>query len=140
MAGIKFGIDSSGNYGYYKVGADTVTPFKTGNENKITGYKIMSKNTTSGTFDVGDWKICIINYRGSTSNSDHYTRIYVKSTLQWFNSKTPSSNISSGCTYAGTFTLGSKLKYSYDTNDYFYLYENSVKINYYDYCAIMFLI
>lgn len=25
----RFGIDSNGNYGYYKVGADTVTPFKT---------------------------------------------------------------------------------------------------------------
>lgn len=27
---IRFGIDSDGNYGYYKDGADTVTPFKTG--------------------------------------------------------------------------------------------------------------
>ena len=26
----KFGIDENGNYGYYKVGADTVTPFKSG--------------------------------------------------------------------------------------------------------------
>ena len=26
------GIDSDGNYGYYKAGADTVTPFKTGHE------------------------------------------------------------------------------------------------------------
>lgn len=26
----KFGIDSDGNYGYYKAGADIVTPFKTG--------------------------------------------------------------------------------------------------------------
>ena len=25
----KFGVDSNGNYGYYKDGADTVTPFKT---------------------------------------------------------------------------------------------------------------
>lgn len=25
----RFGVDSNGNYGYYKVGADTVTPFKT---------------------------------------------------------------------------------------------------------------
>lgn len=27
---IRFGIDSDGNYGYYKVGADTLTPFKSG--------------------------------------------------------------------------------------------------------------
>ena len=26
----KFGIDENGNYGYYKAGADTVTPFKSG--------------------------------------------------------------------------------------------------------------
>jgi len=26
----KFGIDENGNYGYYKEGADSVTPFKTG--------------------------------------------------------------------------------------------------------------
>lgn len=28
----KFGIDADGNYGYYKAGADTVTPFKTGDK------------------------------------------------------------------------------------------------------------
>lgn len=27
---ITFGVDADGNYGYYKVGADTVTPFKSG--------------------------------------------------------------------------------------------------------------
>lgn len=29
MGGLKFGIDQHGRYGYYKVGADTVTPFRT---------------------------------------------------------------------------------------------------------------
>ena len=28
LANIKFGVDSDGNYGYIKPGADTVTPFK----------------------------------------------------------------------------------------------------------------
>lgn len=28
LGGLKFGIDEDGNYGYYKDGADTVTPFK----------------------------------------------------------------------------------------------------------------
>lgn len=28
----KFGVDADGNYGYYKAGADTVTPFKTGDK------------------------------------------------------------------------------------------------------------
>lgn len=31
FGGIKFGQDENGNYGYYKVGADTVTPFKSFN-------------------------------------------------------------------------------------------------------------
>lgn len=30
----KLGIDENGNYGYYKVGADTVTPFKSGGDIK----------------------------------------------------------------------------------------------------------
>ena len=100
----------------------------------------MSKETASGTFDVTGWKVCIINYRFSTSSGSHYTKIYVKSTLQYFYSKSVGSSDTSGCTYGGTFTLGSKLYYSYRENDYFYLYEDSVKINYYGYCAMMFLI
>lgn len=32
----KFGIDENGNYGYIKAGADTVTPFKSGEDLKIT--------------------------------------------------------------------------------------------------------
>lgn len=32
----KLGIDANGNYGYYKAGADTVTPFKKGFQNGIT--------------------------------------------------------------------------------------------------------
>lgn len=34
----RFGIDENGNYGYYKVGADTVTPFKTGDGNSYGVY------------------------------------------------------------------------------------------------------
>lgn len=30
LSEIKFGVDDDGNYGYYKAGADSVTPFKTG--------------------------------------------------------------------------------------------------------------
>ena len=30
LGGLKFGVDSDGNYGYIKVGADTVTPFSNG--------------------------------------------------------------------------------------------------------------
>ena len=31
-ANIRFGVDADGNYGYYKVGADSVTPFKSGED------------------------------------------------------------------------------------------------------------
>ena len=30
MGGVRFGVDANGNYGYKKVGADTVIPFKRG--------------------------------------------------------------------------------------------------------------
>ena len=30
MGGLKFGVDSNGNYGYIKAGADSVTPFSSG--------------------------------------------------------------------------------------------------------------
>ena len=33
LGGIRFGVDEEGNYGYKKVGADTVTPFKSGDSN-----------------------------------------------------------------------------------------------------------
>ena len=33
LGGIRFGVDAEGNYGYKKVGADTVTPFKSGDSN-----------------------------------------------------------------------------------------------------------
>lgn len=34
----KFGIDENGNYGYYKVGADTLTPFKSGDDSPSYVY------------------------------------------------------------------------------------------------------
>lgn len=43
LSGIKFGIDDNGNYGYYKVGADTVSPFKT----KPDSLTILSGNITT---------------------------------------------------------------------------------------------
>lgn len=36
LGGLKFGIDTNGNYGYYKDGADSVTPFKSGIKLKKT--------------------------------------------------------------------------------------------------------
>ena len=49
LGGITFGVDDNGNYGYIKVGADTVTPFK----NKGVIYNIGTYNpNTPTTFNL----------------------------------------------------------------------------------------
>lgn len=45
---IKFGIDSDGNYGYIKAGADSVTPFKSNNGYVITN--VIQCNETSNSY------------------------------------------------------------------------------------------
>lgn len=51
----KFGVDADGNYGYYKAGADTVTPFKndvsvTGGEGETGDLRVTFKSkSTTGT-------------------------------------------------------------------------------------------
>lgn len=63
MGGLRFGMDADGNYGYYKDGADTVTPFKSGGVSSITmitldarfdftGLKSITINTLSHTARV----------------------------------------------------------------------------------------
>lgn len=47
LGGLKFGIDSDGNYGYYKDGADTVTPFSYGIAEYIDGNMIRKATTDS---------------------------------------------------------------------------------------------
>lgn len=49
---IRFGIDANGNYGYYKVGADTVTPFKTGELGNGFPYRITTFTFYNQTFEV----------------------------------------------------------------------------------------
>lgn len=95
----RFGIDADGNYGYYKDGADTVTPFKTVvdlgtgtsfNVSNITGYKKFTKDnfyivctSASGSsssigkqngqwWTPGDGRICydmVVNYTGNTASA-----------------------------------------------------------------------
>ena len=48
----KFGVDSSGNYGYYKAGADSVTPFRTGNATAaqvLSGYTFANASSPNVT-------------------------------------------------------------------------------------------
>lgn len=49
LGGLRFGIDSAGNYGYKKVGADTVIPFKTYSDNVVCfTYGFYTKEKTFG--------------------------------------------------------------------------------------------
>lgn len=53
IAPFKFGIDENGNYGYYKAGADTVTPFKSSAELEDTG-KIYGNNGRIKLMKIGN--------------------------------------------------------------------------------------
>lgn len=47
----KFGIDANGNYGYYKVGADTVTPFKSDiNAEFVATKQTLRADVADGTY------------------------------------------------------------------------------------------
>lgn len=79
---IRFGVDGDGNYGYIKVGADTVTPFKnpTGNVNlgtistngQVTGQNVEDYATASFTVAVpqpsGNVDLGTITQNGQLSN------------------------------------------------------------------------
>lgn len=100
LNGFKFGIDANGNYGYYKDGADTVTPFKTGGKLTdciVTAYGgvIFTSNTAysaayvfsqSGSIcrlNVSDFKklkvkqLYSVYYAGATTASSSARLIYV---------------------------------------------------------------
>lgn len=51
---IKFGVDANGNYGYYKAGADTLTPFKSGGSGgeEIISGEFTSAGTRMGTVHI----------------------------------------------------------------------------------------
>lgn len=77
----KFGIDADGNYGYYKAGADTVTPFKTGDIN--FAYKVLAVLRADMynyfIFDVSEMTDILINQQ---ANGGSNTVIYGYSTLE----------------------------------------------------------
>lgn len=71
----RFGIDENGNYGYYKVGADTVTPFKTGDGNSY-GVYISKVDRVNKTLD--DFIITTNNIKTSYGNDYIITSEIVK--------------------------------------------------------------
>ncbi len=53
LGGMTFGIDSNGNYGYIKAGADSVTPFRTDKINSISFTCVLSPaNGIIGTYTL----------------------------------------------------------------------------------------
>lgn len=52
MGGLRFGVDADGNYGYYKDGADTVTPFKSGGKISVDAISMLLSGSISTTTTV----------------------------------------------------------------------------------------
>ena len=103
----KLGIDSNGNYGYYKAGADSVTPFRTGN---ATAAHVLSGKTfanasspnVKGTMTNNGAKTASLNCGGSYTIPAGYHNGSGKITANSLASQTSATataaNISSGKT------------------------------------------
>ena len=79
----KFGVDSSGNYGYIKAGADTVTPFRTGNATAsqvLSGYTFANASAPNVTgtmpnINAIDNAISSVYVENGSNGSGIYTRM-----------------------------------------------------------------
>lgn len=60
---ITFGVDANGNYGYKKVGADTVTPFKTGGDTEHDEIMWIDSVTASGETDATHLRVFALRYK-----------------------------------------------------------------------------
>ena len=81
---LRFGVDADGNYGYYKVGADSVTPFRTGGSTGIVRETLGYVSSSSASFNIGtlfpnvnlnnvsQYNFAVVPYSG-ISNSDWNT-------------------------------------------------------------------
>lgn len=69
MGGLRFGVDSDGNYGYYKDGADTVTPFKSGGEISVDAVSMLLSGSISTTTTVSFTGLKSITFKMLTSGT-----------------------------------------------------------------------
>ena len=60
---ITFGVDANGNYGYKKVGADTVTPFKTGGDSEHDEIMFIDSATASGESNATHLRLFTLRYK-----------------------------------------------------------------------------
>lgn len=66
----KFGVDADGNYGYYKDGADTVTPFKSGGS---SGINYSTEEQDTGLKWIDGRTVYQKTYHGYASAGQNYT-------------------------------------------------------------------
>lgn len=67
---IKFGIDSSGNYGYIKDGADTVIPFKRYEDGRIQGRKdVIGSPNSYGLYTKAQYDANKVTYKSGNYNT-----------------------------------------------------------------------
>lgn len=79
LDGFRFGIDDSGNYGYIKVGADTVTPFKTGDGSASELYDAL-KYSELVTEDMSFDQMCdVLSEYFSLKDINAFTKNWTKS-------------------------------------------------------------
>lgn len=122
LGGVRFGVDTSGNYGYYKAGADTVTPFRnaaiifTGSPVSMKNYTNQWEKLTAADFIVGVTSYSAVAYHpgaeiklSSTSASANVTKSYNASTGQLtFTAPSGSTGITGGrvgCDAYGLFAV-----------------------------------
>lgn len=67
---IKFGIDSSGNYGYIKDGADTVIPFKRYEDGRIQGRNdVIGSPNSYGLYTKAQYDANKVTYKSGNYNT-----------------------------------------------------------------------
>lgn len=126
---IRFGIDGSGNYGYYKDGADSVTPFKTGGDilpftfylNETIGTNCTLLIDMSKVRDMGATKIVgkII------SGSDNQDRLRVGFADDFYDG---SSWWKKDCFYIQHGVTGDTAEYNIETSDFNYRFLAMIQV------------
>lgn len=89
MGGLRFGVDKDGNYGYYKDGADTVTPFKSGGFPPITKIELASNSLLRTTainiyFDATDYNSLSISGECALTSANSAVRVCNSSSGELF--------------------------------------------------------
>lgn len=141
LGGLKFGIDSDGNYGYIKAGADSVTPFSSGGEfsfpiSMIMGEPALTVEDMENYFKTElDYveKRKIPSASTTTVSFGYDTFLYTDVTLTynvngniavWLNNKVINSSTSNGSVFRYFIYLkkGDTVKFVLNTNSDCYCY------------------